>query len=141
MYTYTAQRVIARPAAAVFAYLADATRQTEWVHGVSQCRWVNGGPSAGAAAEQTMTFMGKTRTVPVNMTDYQPQHRVVFEKRDPFWCRFAFELEENGEETLVRYPVEMTPTGVFSLIIRLVGRKTIEGDLTRIARRLETPEG
>lgn len=139
VYRYTAQRVIARPTAEVFGYLADATRQTEWVHGVSRCSWLGDGPAPGAVAEQTMTFLGKTRTVPMTVVEYQPERRVVFEKQEPMYIRFGFELEEDGGSTLVRYPVEMGLRGVLGLLVRLVGHKEIEGDLTRIAQRLETP--
>jgi len=137
MFRHTAERVIKRPVDQVFGFLADATRQTEWVHGVSACRWQGAGAGPGAVAEQTMTFLGKTRIEHMTVVEWEPGRRVAFEKQRPFKIRFGFELAGEGEATRVRYPVEMAPTGLMKLIIALVGRKIIEGDLVRIAKALE----
>src|SRR5690242_10896294 len=110
MFSYTAERVIRRPASEVFGFLADVRKQTEWVHGVNECHWVDAQAAGiGAVAEQSMTFMGKNRIVPMKVVDYQPGTRIVFEKEQPFRIRFGFELEERDGATRVRYPVEMEP--------------------------------
>jgi carbon monoxide dehydrogenase subunit G len=141
MFRYTAECEIQSPLAEVFAYLSDVTRQTEWVHGVSECRWESPGSVAvGAIAVQSMTFMGKARVVPITVVDYQPGRRIVFEKRQPFLIRFGFEVEEVNGATRVRYPVEMEPRGLFRLVIPLMGRKVIRGDLERISARLSSPD-
>lgn len=138
MYSYTAERVINRPASDVFAFLADVGKQTEWVHGVNECHWLEAKTaSVGAVAEQSMTFMGKTRIERMKVVDFEPGKRIVFEKDRPFHIRFGFELAEKDGATHVRYPVHMEPSGFFRLIIPLVGKKTINGDLARIARYLE----
>ena len=137
MFTYTAERLIRRPLDEVFGFLADATRQTQWVHGVTECKWKEGGAAPGAVAEQSMTFLGKKRIVPMTVVDYEPGRRVVFEKRHPFLIRFGFEVSAEGDGTRVRYPVEMTPKGLFRIIIGLIGKRTIDGDLDRIAHSLE----
>jgi hypothetical protein len=138
MFKYTAQRDIRRAAPDVFAYLTDVGRQTEWVHGVNECHWLTPGAVAvGATAEQSLTFMGKTHVVPMRVVDYQPGRRITFEKQQPFFIRYGFELEPNGTATHVRYPVEMAPTGLSRLVIPLIGRMFINGDLARIAGRLE----
>jgi uncharacterized protein YndB with AHSA1/START domain len=139
MFRYTAERVIPRPTAEVFDYLADVSRQPEWVHGVSSCRWRDGsGPGDGAVADQTMTFLGRRRDVPMTMTAFQPQRRVAYSKADPFPIRFAFEVEPEAGGTRVRYPVEMEPRGLLRLLLPLIGRRTIEGDLDRIADHVQT---
>jgi uncharacterized protein YndB with AHSA1/START domain len=138
MFSYTAERVIKRPASEVFSFLADVRKQTEWVHGVKECHWVEAeSAGVGAIAEQSMTFMGKNRVVPMKVIDFQAGKRIVFEKEHPFRIRFGFELEEKDGATYVRYPVEMEPRGFFRVLIPLVGRKTINGDLVRIAKCLE----
>jgi uncharacterized protein YndB with AHSA1/START domain len=138
MYRYTAQREIKKPAEEVFAYLANVAKQTEWVHGVTECHLVEGAaPAAGATAEQTMTFMGKTHVVPLRIVDFEAGRRIMFAKEHPFSIKFGFELEPCGATTRVRYPVEMEPRGFMSLVIKLVGKRTIEGDLVRISKRLE----
>jgi hypothetical protein len=38
----------------------------------------------------------------------------------------------------VRYPVEMQPRGLLRLLLPLIGRRTIEGDLDRIAQHVQT---
>src|ERR1041385_514326 len=139
MFTYTAERVIKKPASEVFAFLSDATKQTQWVHGVDRCEWRDAGSTGlGAVAEQSMTFMGKNRIAKMTVVDYQPGKRVMFEKEYPFKIRFGFELEERDGATHVRYPVEMEPRGFFRVIIPLVGKKTINGDLDRIAKAIES---
>jgi uncharacterized protein YndB with AHSA1/START domain len=138
MFRYTAQRDIRRPAQDVFAYLTDVGRQTEWVHGVSECHWVTpGAPAVGSTAEQSLVFMGKTHVAPMRVVDYQPGRRIVFEKQQPFFIRYGFELEPDGATTHVRYPVEMSPTGFLRVVIALAGRRFINGDLQRIAGQLE----
>jgi uncharacterized protein YndB with AHSA1/START domain len=138
MYEYVAERDVRRPVDEVFAYLADATRQTEWVHGVSACTWEGAAePRLGATAQQSMTFMGKLRVVPMEIVAFEPGRRVWFEKRHPFRVRFGFELEPRGDTTHLRYPVELYPTGVFRLVIPIIARRTIEGDLDRITARIE----
>jgi uncharacterized protein YndB with AHSA1/START domain len=140
LFQYTAEREVRRPAGQVFAYLSDVTRQPEWVHGVTECHWTGGGQpiGVGSSAEQSMRFLGKLRVVPVRVIDYQPGRRVAFEKREPFLIRFAFEVDDQGGTTRVRYPVEMEPRGLFRVLIPLIGRRTIEGDLVRIAGKLES---
>jgi uncharacterized protein YndB with AHSA1/START domain len=138
MFTYTAHREVKRPAQEVFAYLADVTKQTEWVHGVTECHLSSAGPiGAGSIAEQSMTFMGKKHVVPMQIVEYVPGQRISFEKSHPFHIRFGFELEQDGGVTRVSYPVEMKPTGFFRFIIHLIGKKTINGDLERIAACVE----
>jgi carbon monoxide dehydrogenase subunit G len=139
MFRYTAEREIQAPIEQVFAFLSDVTRQTEWVHGVTECHWEKPGPvSAGAMALQSMTFMGKPRIVPMKLLEYEPGRKITFEKAEPFPIRYGFELEAAGGSTRVRYPVEMDPKGLlFRVVIPLVGKKTIHGDLDRIAGRLE----
>src|SRR5690349_11255482 len=133
MFRYTAERVIPRPPAEVFDYLADVTRQPEWVHGVSSCAWRTGtGPGEGAVADQTMTFLGRRRDVPMTVTAFEPQQRVGYSKDDPFPIRFSFELAPDAAGTRVRYPVEMQPRGLLRLLLPLIGKRTIEGDLDRI---------
>src|ERR1043165_9975472 len=127
MYRYTAERRVARPLENVFRYLADVAKQTEWVQGVSDCHWTGPGPvRVGSVAEQSMTFMGKLRILPLALIQYNPPLRLRFEKTEPFLIRFGFELEGDGSATLVRYPVEMDPRGLFRIIIPLVGKRTID---------------
>jgi len=136
MFRYTAECFLRQQPDVVMSYVSDPTRQTDWVHGVSECHWVvGGGPAQGAVAEQTMTFMGKERIVPMTMTEYGPS-RVAFEKQQPFPIRFGFEVEPHAGGTRLRYPVEMQPGGLMRLVISLMGRKIIHGDLERIADQL-----
>jgi uncharacterized protein YndB with AHSA1/START domain len=138
MFKYTAECEIRRPVGEVFAYVSDATRQTEWAQGVTECHWEQPGAVAvGSTAIQSMTFMGKQRVVPVTVLEYQPGEKIVFEKRQPFLIRFGFELAGTDGGTRVRFPVEMEARGLLRLIMLLMGRKIIKGDLTRITARLE----
>jgi carbon monoxide dehydrogenase subunit G len=139
MFKYTAEGEVRRPVDEVFAYLSDVTKQTEWVHGVTECRWeTKGDVAAGAKAIRSMTFMGKPRKVPMKLVEYEPGKRLVFEKTEPFLIRFGFELEGAEGATRIRYPVEMEPRGLlFRVVIPLMGKKEIEKDLKRITERLE----
>jgi len=51
---------IACPPAAVWTYLADAERNTEWLDNMQSCRWLTAPPvAAGSRYEQVARFLGK----------------------------------------------------------------------------------
>jgi uncharacterized membrane protein len=48
------------PAAAAWAYLVDAERNTEWLDNMESCRWITDSPvRAGSRYEQVANFLGK----------------------------------------------------------------------------------
>jgi hypothetical protein len=131
----------ARRAAArheVFAYLANVTKQTEWVHGVTECHLAGDhAMGAGAVAEQSMKFMGKLRVVSTTHRRLRAEEEGLLRKDGALPHSLRVRARRRPGVDPRALSLEMEPRGFLRVLIPLIGKKTIEGDLVRIQERLE----
>ncbi len=139
MYRNTIQKMIDCPIEEVFAYLTDVGKQPEWTHFLVACTLTGEEPiGLGSVAVQTIKMMGKTQEIELYVVEFEKNRRVRFEKHEPFYITFGFELEAKAHRTQVVYSVEMKPTGLFGLFIPLIAHKENERDMANIKNRVET---
>lgn len=93
----SAQRSIARPAAEVFAFLADATNNPEWQRGMRRCEWLSGGPIAvGSQYRQEASFLGRAVISVFEVKEFVAGFRVVVETIE---STFPIHVERSEELT------------------------------------------
>jgi uncharacterized membrane protein len=139
MIRHAPRREIGAPIDRVFHYVSDVTKQPEWVHlDLIDVQLDEPGPlRVGSKATQRLRFLGREQKVPITVVAYEPGRSIHFAKEQPFPIRFGFDLEAVGDKTVVSYPVEMSPTGFFRILIALMGpQKQIEADLASVQERL-----
>ncbi len=79
----SAQRSIARPAAEIFAFLADATNNPQWQRGMKRGEWLSGGPIAvGSQYRQEASFLGRAVVSVFGVKEFVAGSRVVIETNE-----------------------------------------------------------
>ncbi len=93
----SAQRSIARPAAEIFAFLADATNNPQWQRGMKRCEWLSGGPIAvGSQYRQEASFLGRAVVSVFGVKEFVAGSRVVIETIE---STFPIHVERSVEPT------------------------------------------
>ncbi len=136
--------VIQRPAADVFAVVANYQNSPLWVSGAMEHEKISNGPiGVGTVIRTRGHFMGQTVEATRTVTAYEPNTRYAFRsayQQVPFTTSFVFEPLANA--TRLTAKVEGEPTGIYKaampLILSLV-RQQLEGDLRRLKKLLEEP--
>ena len=116
--------VIRAPAADVFAFIAQAERNAEWVPDLSQSERVTPGPTRVGTR---FRFVSKLAGIPIDVTDeviqLDPERYIAFRgvsgpKHAGSW---RFEPAADGAETRVTYRMEFElPPGIGPLMAKLV---------------------
>ena len=69
----TTSAEIGRPAAEVFAYIADMANNPQWQNGQRRCDWTSAPPHGlGSTYDQEARFLGKTITSSFEVTEFEP---------------------------------------------------------------------
>jgi uncharacterized membrane protein len=118
MISYESSVTIGRPAAEIFAVIAEPARMDEWT-GMSDSRWLTPSPhGAGSRLAATMPLGPFRRTVMWEVIDYQPDR--LFSVRSlpggPIDWTGAYELESAGAETVVRSRGSVRPNGLLRVL-------------------------
>lgn len=68
---------IARPAAAVFAFIADMENNPKWQQGQQRCTWTSEPPiGVGSTYDQEARFLGRTIRSSFEVTEFEPGRRI-----------------------------------------------------------------
>jgi uncharacterized membrane protein len=118
MISYESTVTIGRPAADVFAMIAEPARMDEWT-GMSDNRWLTPGPhGAGSQLTATMPLGPFRRTVKWEVTDYQPGR--IFAVRSlrggPIDWTGMYELRAQGSQTVVTSRGQVKPNGLLRVL-------------------------
>jgi uncharacterized membrane protein len=117
---------INRPAPDVFDYLADGTHNRDWRSGVIQIERVSPADGEGATYRQVLAGPGGRRIdgdyrVTVFERPSRPEFVVTAGPARPTG---AFELSETpGEGTLVRFALDLQPSGLMRLLTPMIARQ------------------
>jgi uncharacterized protein YndB with AHSA1/START domain len=114
---------IDRPAATVFAYLADGTHNPEWRPGVLEISRTSASDGPGATYRQVLSGPGGRRIDgDYQVTDYQPPQRLVFQvTAGPARPTGLFDITAQGPTTsLVRFSLELRPRGLMILMTPMI---------------------
>jgi uncharacterized protein YndB with AHSA1/START domain len=117
----TAERtvVVERPPQEVFAYLADATNDTEWRPGVVDVKPTSSSGEIGATYRMLLHGpRGRHLLSYYQITDYDPPRRLAFEVTDgPARPTGVYDLAEpRPGRTRLRYTLQLKPRGLMRLV-------------------------
>ncbi len=140
----SSETTINAPPERVFAYLADLPRHSEWAAHPLQIERTSEGPvGAGSTFRSSARFMG-SHNAELKVTEFTPPSRLTFEATDDSgqW-RHEFTLAAaNGGTRLTKTSQSVRPAGMVSrilgaVLVPILGRKIIAGDMQRIKQRVE----
>ena len=96
----TASVEIARPAAEVFAYLAEPGNNPLWQKGMKHCEWITDGPIAvGSQYRQEASFLGRAVVSVFEVVDYADGASITFETiESTFPIKVRRWVEARGDE-------------------------------------------
>jgi uncharacterized protein YndB with AHSA1/START domain len=130
--------VIAVPPEVVFRFISDPANDRLWrshllaSHGTAQ--------GIGGRVTQTYSYQGRTQTVELEVSEYEPPTRLTYRLTGPFRARLSFQCLPEAGGTRVGFSTSAVLTGPATL---LEGRVTSEvtklarTDLERLKRVLE----
>jgi len=129
---------IAVPPEVVFRFISDPANDRVWrSHLLASHGSVHG---VGDHVTQTYSYQGRTQTVDLEVSEYEPPARLSYRLTGRFRARFSFQCLPEADGTRVSFSVSSTLTGPAAL---LEGRITAEvtklarTDLERLKRALE----
>ena len=135
---------IERPAAEVYAYLADFRNQHEWRPDVQASELKSGAVgSVGATYEYSQPWMRRTYVTVVENDRLEPNRTVGFRtvSKTSMPVSGVFTLDEQGGGTAVTFACEMRPRGLARVATPFIGRgmrKTVEGYLENLKGAVES---
>jgi uncharacterized membrane protein len=132
--------VIHRPAADVFAFLADGENNPRWRSGVIDIRR-KAGDGQGAVYEQGVKGpFGRRVAADYEVTDFEPSRRLAFRAiAGPVRPEGSYELEDADGGTRVTFTLRFTPHGFSRLMAPMVAR-TMRAEVDQLDRLREVLE-
>jgi uncharacterized protein YndB with AHSA1/START domain len=133
---------IARPPAAVYAFLADPSNLTRWQVDVQEVRDATGGAlPAGATFTEVRTFMGKRVESTLEVTASEPEREFSLRSLSgPVRVVVRHLLEPTDIGTLVKLEGEADPGKLFGLagpLVRKAAEHRARADFERLKAALE----
>ena len=132
-----------RPAAEVFAIVADFSRNPEWQRGMKSAVWTSEPPvRAGSTYDQVARFLGRDVTTSFEVVAYQPGRSITIESRaSSFPIRVTRFVEPiNDERCRVVADVSGEPGRFFKLfgpVLEWMAERSVRGDYLRLKRILD----
>lgn len=130
---------IARPAADVFAYIADAENNPKWQNGMVSCTWTSDEKLLkGATIAQEARFLGRAIVTTFVVTDYQPGRSISIESIvSTFPIQVTRSVESTGAGCVVTAHVRGQPSGLLKLFSGMVP-KAVRKDYDALKVLLES---
>jgi uncharacterized protein YndB with AHSA1/START domain len=138
-----AERVIERPIAEVFEFMAELSKVPEWVAGVKEAHPLAGDPrTVGAKIAHVNEFMGRTFESTFEVLQWEPDRLMVFKVLSgPLRGESRETLEPLGDDaTRVEIEVIGDASGPFKLLAGMAGRaarRQLEASLDTLKSILE----
>ncbi len=134
---------IARPAAEVFAFIADMANNPDWQQGQQRCEWTSEPPiRVGSTYDQEARFLGRTIRSSFEVTEFEPGHLIrIVSTAGPMPIDVTRTVEPIGEgRCRAAARVMGDPPRMFRLLGPLLDRmvaKNVAADYQRLKRLLE----
>jgi hypothetical protein len=135
---------IGRPAADVFAFVADFTNNPLWQRGMRACRWTSPPPyRVGSTYQQEARFLGKDVRNTFRVTAFEPPARIAFESTGgSFPIAVTRTVEDLGPgRSRFTEEVEGDAKGFYRVaepLLRLLVKASIKRDFPRLKALLES---
>jgi uncharacterized protein YndB with AHSA1/START domain len=125
---------IARPAADVFAFLADGTTNTQWRAGVTDIS-LKSGSGDGAVYEQGVKGpFGRRVPADYEITAYEPDRHIGFRAiAGPVRPEGSYELEPSDGGTRLTFTLSCSPSGFAKVMTPMVA-KTMRAEVAQLDR-------
>jgi uncharacterized protein YndB with AHSA1/START domain len=139
----SAERVISRPAAEVFAFVADSSNNPRWQKGQQSCEWTSAPPiGVGSTYDQVARFLGRTLVNRFEVIEYGPGRSMTIRSDEG---SFPIEVRRSVEpidptRTRLTAEIKGEPTGMFRLaapLVRWFGQRSVDADYDRLKTLLE----
>lgn len=123
------ETVVNRPLAEVFSFVSDFTRLPEFDPAVLSIERANEGPDrVGAIWTHTRKAGGRVITAPIEITDYQPPHRVAHvSESGPVRVEVLMVFKPEGANTRVIEDLQMDIKWPLKVLQPMMARDTIKG--------------
>jgi uncharacterized protein YndB with AHSA1/START domain len=136
---------ISRPAQAVFDYVADLSKHTEWQTGLEKVVVETEGPTrVGTKAVDTRHVTGGPRDIPYEITECDAPRRLAFKVTGgPIRPEGSMTLTslDNGTRTRVEFEMEFHGHGLGVVLLPIAtrdARKHVPGDMAALKQQLES---
>ena len=142
VFTSSVAVVIARPIDEVFAFIADARNRPQWDDSVESEELTSPEPvGRGSTVRTRMRSMGRDYEYTWEVVEHEPPWRQRIESTSgPLATTLAYDLDEHGDGTALRFSVTGRPTGFMRVIQPLIARRTQQNLDTAFARLKEVLE-
>ena len=130
----------------LWGFVSHVPNQDHWVFGMSDSEVVGGGPiEVGSAISGTSTERGKSLQVTMNVTEFDPPHRVAWNNTDGH-TPFDTVITCSGDDasSRMRYEVTLYPTALLMRVMmgplrplgRLVGNRMMREEIVHLKQAL-----
>ena len=132
---------IKRPVEEVFAVMSDASRNSQWLSGVSETTKTSDGPiGVGTTWHGAGKFLGRRMESDTVYTEFEPNRKYTFEATTPFPMTVAFTFESVADGTRVDQVIDAEPGGFFKLagpLLVSAAKRQIKNDLDNLRDLME----
>lgn len=132
---------IKRPIEEVFAVMSDASRNPQWVSGMSEQTKTSDGPiGVGTTWHGVSKFLGRRLESDQVYTEFESNRRFTWEATTPFPVTMAFTFESVAGGTRVTQVVEGEPGGFFKLagpLLITAAKRQFQNDLDNLRDLME----
>ena len=134
---------IERPAADVFAYVADMANNPKWQDGMESCVWTSALPiGVGSTYDQVAKFLGKEIRTSFEVTEFEIDHHIRIKSVvSTFPLDIARDVEATSDASCrVTAIVAGEPTGVMKLttpFTKPMVARSVRKDYQKLKGRLE----
>lgn len=130
---------IDRPAAEVFAYVADFANNPEWQGGMTSCRWTSDPPMVvGATYAQEARFLGRAIHTHFRVSAVDPGRSISIEStKSTFPIQVTRRVEPTETGCRVTAHIRGQPSGLMRLFSGMV-RRSVAKDYRELKRMLES---
>lgn len=133
--------VVARPAEAAFAFVADPANDSHWRSNLVRSSGTVAG--VGDTVSQTYSYQGRTQHVTADVTEFERPSRFTLVVHEPLRIRLSFQFTPEGDGTRVGATISSTLTGAAALFegrVQSEAERLIKADLQRLKTALEGAE-
>ncbi|MGH2358895.1 MAG: SRPBCC family protein [Candidatus Limnocylindria bacterium] len=134
---------IARPVDAVFAYLADGEKCSQWRSGVLDIKRVSGDGGVGTRYRQGVRGpMGRRIAADFEITAYEPNRRIEFETMaGPARPHGRYDLEPDDRGTRLTFSLSADLSGLRKLLMGSAVQRTMELEVKALDKLKGVLEG
>jgi len=123
---------------AAFDFITDSANDHRWrTHLISSHGHATG---VGSHVTQTYSYQGRTQSIELEVTEFQPPERFAYTLHEPVRARIAFQCRAEGGATRVSMAISATvsgPAALFQGRIQSEADKLLKTDLQRLKLALE----